>query len=234
MEQAQAAASVFNFNKEVPCKEAITKVKEISKERKFNESVEAIIRLNVDPRQGDQNIRGTCVLPSGTGKAVKICVFADSEMKEQVMAAGADIFGTDDLLKQLAEGKCDFDKLIATQEQMQSLRPLARVLGPKGLMPNLKSGTLVKPEELIEAVKLSKQGQIEFRVNEHADIMIKIGLRDFEEDKLFVNLDAFARALVAKKPEAVKGKYFVRGYIKTTMGKPIKLDLSEYQRMTQE
>ena len=165
---------------------------------------------------------------------MRICVFADSEMRDQVVAAGADIFGTDDLLKELAEGKCDFDKLIATPEQMQSLRPLARVLGPKGLMPNVKSGTLVKPEELIESVKLSKQGQIEFRVNEHADIMIKIGLREFEDDQLFVNFDAFARALVAKKPEAVKGKYFMRGYIKTTMGRPIKLDLSEYQRMTVE
>jgi len=147
---------MFNFNEIIPCKDAISKIKEVSKERKFKESVEAIIRLNVDPRQGDQNIRGTCVLPAGTGKSVRICVFADSEMQEKVMEAGADIFGTDDLLKQLAEGKCDFDKLIATPEQMQSLKPLARVLGPKGLMPNVKSGTLVKPDELIDAVKISK------------------------------------------------------------------------------
>jgi large subunit ribosomal protein L1 len=165
------------------------------------------------------------VLPAGTGKTIKICVFADADMEQQVKDAGAEIFGTDDLLKQLAEGKCDFDKLIATPEQMQSLKPLARVLGPKGLMPNVKSGTLVKPDELIEAVKISKQGQIEFRVNEHADIMVKIGLRDFQDDQLFTNFDAFARALVQKKPEAVKGKYFIRGYIKTTMGRPIKLDL---------
>lgn len=174
------------------------------------------------------------MLPAGTGKQVRICVFADKEMQQEVMNAGADIFGTDDLLKLLAEGKLDFDKLIATPEQMQSLKPLARVLGPKGLMPNLKSGTLVKPEELLEAVRLSKQGQIEFRVNEHADIMVKIGLREFEDDQLFSNFDAFARALVLKKPEAVKGKYFLRGYIKTTMGKPIKLDLSEYQRLATE
>lgn len=98
------------------------------------------------------------------------------------MEAGADIFGSDELLKQLAEGKCDFDKLIATPEQMQALKPLARVLGPKGLMPNVKSGTLVKQDELIDAVKLSKQGQIEFRVNEYADVMVKIGLRNFQDD----------------------------------------------------
>jgi len=101
-------------------------------------------------------------------------------------------------------------------------------------MPNIKSGTLVKQDELIEAVKLSKQGQIEFRVNEHSDIMVKIGLRDFQEDQLFSNFDAFARALAKRKPESIKGKYFMRGYIKTTMGKPIKVDLSDYQRMTQE
>lgn len=135
-----------------------------------------------------------------------------------MLAAGADIFGTTDLIKQLAEGKIEFDKLIATQEQMNQLKPLARVLGPKGLMPNVKSGTLVKPDELLEAVKLSKQGQIEFRVNEHSDIMVKIGLREFNEDQLLSNFDAFARALVKRKPESIKGKYFVRGYIKTTMG----------------
>jgi large subunit ribosomal protein L1 len=174
------------------------------------------------------------VLPAGTGKTVRVCVFADQEMEEKVVAAGADIFGTSDLVKQMAEGKIEFDKLICTQEQMNQLKPLARVLGPKGLMPNVKSGTLVKPDELIEAVKLSKQGQIEFRVNEHSDIMVKIGLREFNEEQLFTNFDAFARALVKRKPESIKGKYFVRGYIKTTMGKPIKVDLSEYQRMTQD
>lgn len=195
-DQQALAASAFDFNKALTCKEAIQKIKEVSKERKFKESVEAVIRLNVDPRQGDQNIRGTCILPAGTGKTIKICVFADSDMQQQVMDAGADIFGTDDLLKQLAEGKCDFDKLIATPEQMQGLKPLARVLGPKGLMPNVKSGTLVKPDELLEAVKISKQGQIEFRVNEHADIMVKIGLREFQDDQLFTNFDAFAKALV--------------------------------------
>ena len=119
------------------------------------------------------------MLPAGTGKSVRICVFADAESQEAVMAAGADVFGTDDILKQMAEGKCEFDKIIATPEQMSVLKPLARILGPKGLMPNTKSGTLVKPDELIEAVKVSKQGQIEFRINEHADIMVKIGLREF-------------------------------------------------------
>ena len=158
------------------------------------------------------------MLPAGTGKTVRVCVFADLEMQDKVMEAGADIFGSADLIKQIIDGKIEFDKLIATQEQMNQLKSLARVLGPKGLMPNVKSGTLVKPDELLEAVKLSKQGQIEFRVNEHSDLMVKIGLRDFNEDQLFSNFDAFARALAKRKPESIKGKYFVRGYIKTTMG----------------
>ena len=113
-ETQAAAAQIINSNQLLPCKEAISKIKEISKERKFKESIEAIVRLNVDPRQGDQNIRGTCVLPAGTGKTVKVCVFADLEMQDKVIEAGADIFGTSDLLKQMAEGKIEFDKLIAT------------------------------------------------------------------------------------------------------------------------
>lgn len=114
--EQEVATQLFNFNTELKCKEAIEKIKEVSKERKFKESVEAIIRLSVDPKQGDQNIRGTCVLPAGTGKAVRVCVFADTEMEERVKEAGADIFGTSDLIKQMGEGKIEFDKLIATQE----------------------------------------------------------------------------------------------------------------------
>ena len=121
------------------------------------------------------------------------------------MEAGADVFGTEDIIKEIAAGTINFDKLIATQEQMQILKPLARILGPKGLMPNLKSGTLVKPNELLESVRVSKQGQIEFRVNEHSDIMVKIGLREFENDKLMENFNSFATALAMKKPETIKG-----------------------------
>ena len=112
---------------------------------------------------------------------------------------------------------------------MQSLKPLARILGPKGLMPNVKSGTLVKADQLLETVRLSKQGQIEFRVNENADIMVKIGMKDFEDDALKQNFNALANALMAKKPETIKGRYFVKGYIKSTMSTPIKIDLSQYQ-----
>ena len=119
------------------------------------------------------------------------------------------MFGTDEILKQIAEGNINFDKLIATQDQMPALKNMARILGPKGLMPNVKSGTLVKPDELIDTVKISKQGQIEFRVNEHSDIMVKIGLKEFDTENLQKNFDSFARALVKKKPDSVKGKLFI-------------------------
>ena len=127
-------------------------------------------------------------------------------MQEEIIAQGADAFGTDEIIKQMAEGQINFDKIIATPEQMNALKPLARILGPKGLMPNAKSGTLVKPAELLEAVRLSKQGQIEFRINEHSDIMVKIGLREFENDQIYQNFDSFAIALAKKKPEIIKGK----------------------------
>lgn len=209
-------------------------MKENSKERKFNESVEAIFRLDVDPKQGNQNIRGTCVLPAGTGKEIKICVFVDKSMEDQVKEAGADLIGSEEIIKQIGEGTINFDKLIATQDQMTSLRPLARILGPKGLMPNAKSGTLVKPDEILDTVKVSKQGQIEFRINEQRDIMVKIGLRSFEDDKLLTNYDAVARALASKRPESLKGKYFVRSYVKTTMGCPLKVDVSPYIKLLSE
>ena len=119
------------------------KMMEVSKERRFNESVEAIIKLNVDPTKGDQMIRGTCNLPAGTGKEIKVCVFADSVYHDELKAVGADLIGTEETLTDIAKGQIDFDKLICTQEQLMDLKKFARILGPKGLMPNTKSGTLV-------------------------------------------------------------------------------------------
>lgn len=204
-DQIEETREVINLKQEFKPREAIERMKEISKERKFNESIEAIFRMSVDPKQGDQNIRGTCVLPAGTGTTIRVCVFADKDSEADVMAAGADFFGNDEILKQVAEGIINFDKLIATPEQMAQLKPLAKIIGPKGLMPNLKSNTLVKPDELLEAVRVSKQGQIEFRINDNADIMAKIGLRSFENEDIAKNYDSLARALIRRKPESIKG-----------------------------
>ena len=211
--------------------EIFTKAKEVSKERKFAESVEVVVKLNVDPTQGDQNIRGTCILPAGTGKEVKVCVFAATEFHEELKAQGADVIGDDEVLKAISEGVTEFDKIIATPEQMTQLKAMARVLGPKGLMPNAKSGTLVKQHELLDAVKLSKQGLIEFRINDASFIMSKIGLRTFENSALLENLNTFMDAIAKKKPESVKGKYFTSAHVKTSMGPPLELNLAPFQSM---
>lgn len=133
--------------------EVFTKIDELAKERKFDESVEAIVKLNVDPTKGDQMIRGTCILPSGTGKEIKVCVFADGEFHSELKEAGADILGNDQVLIDIGNGNVPFDKIICTQEHIQDLKKFARILGPKGLMPNTKSGTLVKADEIVEQVR---------------------------------------------------------------------------------
>lgn len=184
----------------------------------------------MDPTQGDQNVRGTCVLPCGTGKEVKVCVFADKEFHESLAEMGCDVIGDEKLLRDISEGAAlNFDKIISTPEHMQGLKTLARVLGPKGLMPNVKSGTLVKPDDLMETVKQAKQGLIEFRVNENGTIMGKFGKRDFPDDNLKTNVDAFIRAVARKRPESVKGKYLSNAMVKTSMGPTIKLDIQMYQ-----
>jgi len=221
--------SILNDQKRVfDSSEIFAAAKEVSKERKFGESFEVIVKLNVDPTQGDQNVRGTCVLPAGTGKEVRVCVFAGDEFHEECKAAGAEFIGNEAILKDISEGIILFDKIIATPEFMPTLKSMARILGPKGLMPNLKSGTLVKQHELIETVKISRQGLIEFRVNEGSFIMNKIGNRGFEIEDLKKNLDAIMLAIAKKKPETVKGKYFTKAQIKTSMGPPLKLDIGAY------
>ena len=190
-----------------------------------------IIKLNVDPTQGDQNVRGTCILPAGTGKEVKVCVFAGMEFHEECKAAGADFIGNDAILKDLSEGIIPFDKIIATPEHMPTLKAMARILGPKGMMPNVKSGTLVKQHELIETVKLSKQGLIEFRVNEASFIQSKIGMRSFDDLALLDNLNALMTAIAKRKPESIKGKYFSKAQVKTSMGPPLKIDINPFQAL---
>ena len=201
--------------------DAIKRIKEESKARNFRETVDTIIKLNVDPTKGDQMIRGTVNLPAGTGKEIRVCVFADKVYHEELREAGADIIGDEQILTDIAAGNTDFDKLLCTQEQLVDLKKFARVLGPKGLMPNTKSGTLVKQDEIVDQVKQSKVGLMEFRINTDAFIQSKIGLREFENGALIENFEALMEQLIAKKPESVKGRYFLKGVMKTTMGKPL-------------
>jgi large subunit ribosomal protein L1 len=223
-------SSIMEVNqKEFNSNEIIEKVIEVSKERKFNESFELILKLNVDPTQGDQNIRGTCILPSGTGQQIRVAVFADLEFHEKLTEAGADIIGSPELIKSIQAGEINFDKIIATPEHMPQLKALARILGPKGLMPNVKSGNLVKPDDLIETVNQSKQGMIEYRVNDDGAIMNKFGKRSFTPDELRINLEAILKSIAVRKPESVKGRFMAKGMVKTTMGPVVKLDLEAYK-----
>jgi len=182
----------------------------------------------VDPTKGGQMIRGTCILPAGTGNEVRVAVFADEEFHSSLKDIGTDIIGDASLLLEIANGTMNFDKIIATPEQMPSLKALARILGPKGLMPNVKSGTLVKPDVLLESVKQSKQGLVEYRVTEDGTIMNKIGILAFDNEDLIRNAEALIHSVASKKPDSVKGRFFKQGIIKTSMGPPLKLDLTKY------
>uniref|UniRef100_A0A7S3MXG8 50S ribosomal protein L1 n=1 Tax=Strombidium inclinatum TaxID=197538 RepID=A0A7S3MXG8_9SPIT len=179
-------------------------------------------------------IRGTCVLPAGTGKTLKVCVFADADQHEALLAAGADAIGSDQVILDVVQGTADFDRIIATKEFIPQLKRHARFLGPRGLIPNKKSGTLVTADKLVSSVEESKKGLVEFRVNSASFIMTKIGMREFEDEGLTENLEAVMKLLVDKKPETVKGKYFEKAMVKTSMGRPVPLDISRYQEMASD
>lgn len=191
---------------------------------KFNASVELHVKLGVDPRQADQNIRGTVSLPSGTGKNVKVAVFADVEDVKKAKEAGADIAGSDEFLQMLDKEDIQFDVLISTPQMMAKLGKYARLLGPKGLMPNPKSGTVTK--DIAVAVKEAKAGKVEYRVDSTGIIHLSIGKTDFSIDDLQKNANAVFGAIKSAKPSSLKGSYVQSIYIATTMGPSIKVSPS--------
>ncbi len=156
-------------------------------------------------------------------------MFADKEFHEKLTELGADFIGDEKLLKEMGEGIINIDKIIATPEHMGSLKGLARILGPKGLMPNQKSGTLCKADDLLETVKVSKQGLIEYRVNDNAFIMNKFGKRTFTDENLKTNLESLLTTIAKRKPESVKGRFLQKAMVKTSMGPTFKLDLAPYK-----
>lgn len=192
---------------------------------KFDSTVELHINLNVDPRQADQNIRDNLVLPSGTGKTVRVAVLADGDQLAAAKKAGADIAGSDDFLQQLDKGVIDFDLLIATPTMMPKLSKYARVLGPKGLMPNPKSGTVTP--NVAKAIEESKAGRVEYRVDSNGIVHLGIGKVSFGAQKLTANLQAVMASIKANKPASVKGNYITAIHLATTMGPSIKIGLSE-------
>ena len=189
---------------------------------KFDASVEVHARLGVDPRQADQNIRTTLVLPNGNGKTVRVAVFAPLDVCKAAKAAGADIAEDEEFLKQLDKGTIDFDVLISTPQYMPKLGKYARLLGPKGLMPNPKAGTVTNDVE--KAVKDSKAGKVEYRVDKQSIVHIGVGKVSFGTDKLLENANAFFESLKAQKPASLKGTYVKSVFITTTMGPSIAIE----------
>ena len=206
--------------------EAIKALKDL-KATKFDETLEVSLNLGVDPRHADQMVRGMVVLPSGTGKDVKVAVFARGENAEKALAAGADKVGAEDLLEDMQAGNLDYGRVIATPDMMGVVGRLGKVLGPKGLMPNPKLGTVTP--NVAEAVKAAKGGQIEFRVEKAGIIHGGIGKLSFSDDSLKANFDAFVDAVVKAKPSGSKGKYVRKVGLSSSMGPGLKIDLTEVQ-----
>jgi len=201
--------------------EAIKLAKAGSK-KKFDETVDVAMRLGVDPRKADQMVRGTVNLPHGTGKTARVLVFATGERAEQATAAGADIVGDDALIDEVNKGRLDFDAVVATPDMMGKVGRLGRVLGPRGLMPNPKTGTVTP--DVAKAVSDIKGGKIEFRVDRNANLHFIIGKTSFEEAQLVENYAAALDEVLRLKPSAAKGRYIRKATLSTTMGPGIPLD----------
>ncbi len=192
---------------------------------KFDETIEIALNLGVDPRHADQMVRGVVTLPAGTGKDVRVAVFARGNKAEEATAAGADVVGAEDLMETIQGGTIDFDRVIATPDMMGIVGRLGKVLGPKGLMPNPKLGTVTP--NVTEAVKAAKGGQVEFRVEKAGIIHSGIGKASFSDADLRRNFDAFVDAIVKAKPTGAKGKYVKKAALSSSMGPGLKLDVAE-------
>ncbi|MEG3179412.1 50S ribosomal protein L1 [Sphingomonas sp. LT1P40] len=192
---------------------------------KFDETIEVALNLGVDPRHADQMVRGVVTLPKGTGKTVRVGVFAKGAKAEEALAAGADVVGAEDLLEIVQGGKIEFDRCIATPDMMGLVGRLGKVLGPKGLMPNPKLGTVTM--NVAEAVKAAKGGQVEYRVEKAGIIHSGIGKASFPAEDLRANFDALVDAVVKAKPSGAKGKYLRKAAVSSSMGPGVKIDVAE-------
>jgi len=214
-----------NVNVETPydLDEAVKLIKD-SATAKFDETVEVALNLGVDPRHADQMVRGVVALPHGTGKQVRVAVFAKGEKASEAEAAGADIVGADDLMGNIQKGQIDFDRCIATPDMMAVVGRLGKILGPRGLMPNPKLGTVTM--DVAQAVKAAKAGQVEFRVEKAGLIHGGVGKVSFTNDALVDNVRTFVNAVVKAKPSGAKGTYLKNASLSCTMGPGLKLNVS--------
>ena len=191
---------------------------------KFDETVEVAMNLNIDPRKQDQNLRGMVILPHGTGKSVRVGVFARGDKAKEAEAAGADVVGAEDLAEKIQAGQIDFDRAIATPDMMAVVGRLGKILGPRGLMPNPRLGTVT--QNITEAVQAAKGGQVEFRADKAGIVHAGVGKASFTEAALVDNVRAFVGAITRAKPSGVKGTYINRVSVSSTMGPGVKVDLA--------
>lgn len=203
--------------------EAVGIVKKVAS-AKFNESVDVAIRLGVNPKHADQMVRGAIVLPHGTGKSIRVAVFARGDKEKEALEAGADVAGSDDLATRITEGNIDFDRVIATPDMMGTVGKLGRILGPRGLMPNPKVGTVTM--DVGRAVREAKAGKVEYRVDRAGVIHCRVGQVSFDQAKLAENVAALISELLAKKPSTAKGIYLRSITVSSTMGPGVRVDTS--------
>lgn len=221
----QEAEKLIDRTKQYNIAEAVTLLKEASK-AKFDETVEVAYRLGVDPKKADENIRGAVVLPHGTGKTQRVLVFAKGDKVKEAEEAGADYIGDADVIQKINDGWFDFDVVVATPDMMAEVGKLGRVLGPKGLMPNPKTGTVTF--EVEKAVNDIKAGKVEYRVDKSSNLHVPIGKVSFEDEKLVENFATMMDTIVKAKPQASKGVYVRNVTLASTMGPGIKIDVSSY------
>ncbi len=224
--RAKAIAAKVEIGKQYPIEEAVALLSELSTV-KFAESVEVAVNLGVDPRKSDQVVRGASVLPNGTGKEVRVAVFAQGENAEKAKAAGADVVGFDDLAASIKGGDLNFDVVIATPDAMRVVGQLGTVLGPRGLMPNPKVGTVTP--DVVTAVKNAKAGQVRFRTDKNGIVHGAVGKVSFEAVAVKQNIEALVAELKKLKPSSAKGIYFKKVTLSTTMGPGLTVDLSSLE-----
>ncbi|MGH7810124.1 MAG: 50S ribosomal protein L1 [Candidatus Binatia bacterium] len=224
----RAALVKVDRNQRYPLEDSLRLVKETAR-AKFDETVELAIRLGVDPRQADQNIRGTVSLPHGMGKAVRVLAYAKGEKEKEAQEAGADFVGSDELIKKISEGWLDFDKAVATPDMMAAVGRIGKVLGPRGLMPNPKTGTV--SIDIGKAVKEIKAGKLEFRVDKAGIVHVPVGKASFGAEQLLDNVNAVLTSILRAKPASAKGNYVKGVTVTTTMGPGIKIDLAQIRAM---
>ena len=221
----RAALATYDIDSSYQATEAITKVKSMAS-AKFDETVELAVRLGLDPRKADQAVRGTVALPAGTGKNVRVAVFAAGEAAQAARDAGADVVGTDDLAADIEKGTMNFDIAIATPDLMPMVGKLGRALGPRGLMPNPKTGTVTN--DVAKAVSEFKGGKVEYRTDRYGNVQVPIGKASFSEADLSRNFSAVIEELQRARPSSAKGRYIKKISLSSTMGPGVKVDVSNY------